>query len=201
MTDPNDQAPAPSPEATPPPSSWTAPPPAPAKAAGPAAGIAYADLGIRIGAYIIDVVIFAVAFTVFAGVILGALALGGGVAGVIIGFLILVAFEVAFSAVYFIYTWTQLRASPGQKMLGLETVNAADGATLTQAQAIRRWLYLFGPFVALSAIQLVVGTTLGSLASLASLGYLIYLVYTTNQDPKRQGFHDHAANTVVVKRA
>ena len=33
-----------------------------------------------------------------------------------------------------------------------------------------------------------------------SLGYLIYLLYTTNQDPKRQGFHDHYGDTVVVKR-
>ena len=36
---------------------------------------------------------------------------------------------------------------------------------------------------------------------LVSLAYLIYLLYTTNSDPKRQGFHDHYANTVVVKRA
>jgi hypothetical protein len=47
----------------------------------------------------------------------------------------------------------------------------------------------------------VVGTTLGSLAGLVSFAYLIYLVWTTYKDPKSQGFHDHYANTVVVKRA
>ena len=32
-----------------------------------------------------------------------------------------------------------MRASLGQKALGLQTVNAADGATLTRPQAVRRW--------------------------------------------------------------
>ena len=59
---------------------------------------------------------------------------------------------------------------------------------------------LFGVFVLLSALQLVVGSGLGSLFGLVSLGYLIYLLYTTNQSPKRQGYHDVQAETVVVKR-
>jgi uncharacterized RDD family membrane protein YckC len=190
----------PTPEA-PPSTAWAAPPPDTSKAAGPAPGVTYADLGIRIGAYIIDAIIFGVALAIFAAVVLGVLALGAGIVGVIIGIVLLVAFNVAFSAIYFVYSWTRLRASPGQRMLGLETVNETDGATLTQPQAIRRWLALFGPFALLSAVQWVAGSTLGSLAGLISLIYLIYLVYTTNKDPKRQGFHDHYAGTVVVKRA
>jgi uncharacterized RDD family membrane protein YckC len=163
--------------------------------------VAYADLGIRIGAYIIDVIIAGILFFVIGGIILGIVAGISGAAGAVLAFLFLVAFNVAFSAIYFVYSWTKLRASPGQKVLSLETVNAADGATLTQPQAIRRWLVLFGPFALLSALQLVVGSTIGSLFGLVSLGYLIYLLYTTNSDPKRQGFHDHYANTVVVRRA
>lgn len=192
---------APPPVAAPAAAAWSAPPPGSTKDPGPAPGVAYADLGIRIGAYIIDVIIVGILFVVIGGIILGVLAGISGAVGVVLGFVFLVAFNAAFSAIYFIYGWTKLRASPGQKMLGLETVNAADGATLPQPQAIRRWLVLFGPFVALSALQLVVGTTLGSLFGLISLGYLIYLLYTTNSDPKRQGFHDHYASTVVVKRA
>ena len=192
----------PTPEAPPPASNWAAPPPATAKAAGPAEGVAYADLGIRIGAWVIDAVIYAIAFGIFAGVILSALALTGSFIGFVIGLVLLVVLSSAFSAIYFVYTWTTMRASPGQKVLGLETVNAADGKTLTQPQAIRRWMVLFGPLVALSALQwLLVGSFLAPLAGLANLVYLIYLIYTTNQDPKRQGFHDHYAATVVVKRA
>ena len=191
----------PTPEAPPPTTGWTAPPPGSTKDAGPAPGVAYADLGIRIGAYIIDVIIAGILFFVIGGIILGIVAGISGAAGAVLAFLFLVAFNVAFSAIYFVYSWTKLRASPGQKVLSLETVNAADGATLTQPQAIRRWLVLFGPFALLSALQLVVGSTIGSLFGLVSLGYLIYLLYTTNSDPKRQGFHDHYANTVVVRRA
>ena len=190
----------PTPEA-PPPSAWQAPPTGPAKDAGPAPGVAYADLGIRIGAYIIDVILVGILFVIIGGIIIGVVASIGGFAGAALAFIFIIAFEAAFSAIYFIYGWTRLRASPGQKVLGLETVNAADGATLTQPQAIRRWLFLFGVFVLLSALQLVVGSTLGSLFGLVSLIYLIYLLYTVYQDPKRQGFHDHQADTVVVKRS
>ena len=190
----------PTPEA-PQPSAWEAPPPGPVKAAGPAPGVAYADLGIRIGAYIIDVIVMFVIYAVISVVIIGIFAGVGGFAGFLLGLILLLLFEAAFSAIYFIYTWTKLRASPGQKVLSLETVNAADGKTLTQPQAIKRWLVLFGPFILLSALQLVVGSTLGFLFGLVSLGYFIYLLWTTYQDPKRQGFHDHYADTVVVKRS
>jgi hypothetical protein len=196
---------APPPEAAsappPPPTAWTAPPPGPAKDAGPAAGISYADLGIRIVAFIIDGIIVGILFTVVGGIILGVLGSLGGFATFLLGFVFLAVFNAAFSAIYFIYSWTTLRGSPGQRVLSLETVNAADGKTLTQPQAIRRWLVLFGPFLLLWALQLVVGYPLGSLLGLVNLGYLIYLLYTTYQDPKRQGFHDHYSATVVVKRS
>jgi uncharacterized RDD family membrane protein YckC len=189
----------PSPE-VPQPSAWQAPPPGPAKDAGPAPGVAYADLGIRIGAFIVDVIVMTIVYFVLSVIIIAITAGIGGTAGVLIGFVFLGIFGAAFSAIYFIYGWTRLRASPGQKMLSLETVNAADGRTLTQPQAIRRWLFMFGPYVLLIALQLVVGTTLGGLLGLVNLAYFIYLLYTTNQDPKRQGYHDHQADTVVVKR-
>lgn len=192
----------PTPEAPPPaPSAWQTPPPGPAKDPGPAPGVTYADLGFRVLAYIIDAIIAGVLFLAIGVIILGVVGTLGGVLEWVVGFVFLAAFNVAFSAIYFIYSWTSLRASPGQKLLGLETVNAAEGATLTQPQAIRRWLVLFGPFALLSALQLVVGSTLGGLFGLASLAYMLYLLYTTYQDPKRQGFHDHYATTVVVRRS
>jgi uncharacterized RDD family membrane protein YckC len=190
----------PTPE-VPQPRAWQTPPPASAKDPGPAPGVTYADIGFRVLAYVIDVIIAGVLFLVIGVALLGVAASLGDTLGWVIGLVFLVAFNVAFSALYFIYGWTRLRASPGQKVLGLETLNAADGATLTQPQAIRRWLVLFGPFALLSALQMVVGGLLGSVFSLASLGYGIYLLYTTYQDPKRQGFHDHYAATAVTRRS
>ena len=76
------------------------------------------------------------------------------------------------SAIYFIWGWTNptMRASLGQRIMGLQTVSAADGATLTRDQATRRWAFLYG-FVALAtALQFALtGTDLGGLASLIGL--------------------------------
>jgi hypothetical protein len=105
-----------------------------------------------------------------------------------------------------VWGWTNptMRASLGQKALNLQTVNAADGATLTREQAIRRWGWLYGVFVLASVCQMVLGTTslgfLGSLISLATFAYFVYLIWTTSKDAKRQGYHDIQAKTVVVKR-
>ncbi|HXG40391.1 MAG TPA: RDD family protein [Candidatus Limnocylindrales bacterium] len=207
------QTPPPPPQGTPPdtgpeggtgwtsppqPSGWSTPPIAP----GPAPGVAYADLVPRVVAFIIDAIILGFGYAIVWTVFLTTIFFAGGFGGLLVGILVSGLVFILASAAYFVYTWTRLRASPGQRVLGLETVNATDGATLTQDQAIRRWLYLFGPS-ALATILSVAGPALGAistLVSLAALGYAIYLLYTASQDPKRQGFHDKQANTVVVRR-
>jgi uncharacterized RDD family membrane protein YckC len=171
-----------------------------ATVAGPA-GLVYSDVPTRIFAYIIDAIIMAVAFGILFGVF-SALFIGSALGGFgfmsFVWFVVLVLIYAAGSAIYFIYTWTKLRGSPGQRILGLETLNAADGAVLTQPQAIRRWLFMFGPFVLAQAASLMLGG-LGMLVSLALFAYAIYLLYSTANSPTRQGFHDVQASTVVVK--
>jgi hypothetical protein len=189
---------------------WQVPPPAvPAAAAGPAPGILYADLTTRVIAFIIDGILLGI-LSAFISLALGALLLGfllsGGIFGVIIATVLLSAATLFLSALYFVWGWTNpaMRASLGQKALGLQTVNAADGATLTRDQALRRWGWLYGVFVLANVVQLVLMPTdlsiLGSLVSLATFGYFVYLIWTTSKDAKRQGFHDIKASTVVVKR-
>ena len=167
----------PVPPAAAPPAPPAAPPPGPAPAAaastspawintitssetvaGPG-GMVYSDLPMRIFAYIIDAVILSAAFfllfTILGAMFLGSLFVGGFGFGVILWFLVFVAAYFAISAVYFIYTWTRMRATFGQRILGLETVNAGDGATLTQPQAIRRYVFLFGPSVLATALSII----------------------------------------------
>jgi uncharacterized RDD family membrane protein YckC len=199
-------APAP---AAPAPSAWQAPPPV-AAPAGPAPGLAYAGLGVRIVALIIDAILLWIVF-LFVAIALGAIFLGtlinGGVAGALIAGVLLAIANLVISAVYFIWAWTKpdLRASLGQKVLGLNTLNAADGATLTRPQAIRRWLFLFGIVAFASAMQSALQSTslstLGFLIGLLTFAYEIFLLWTTYQSPKKQGYHDVQAGTVVVKRA
>jgi uncharacterized RDD family membrane protein YckC len=203
---PPPQAPPPA-QAAPPPAggSWNAPPPttapggfqttAVAVEAGPAPGVAYADLVNRIVAFIIDAVILW-----FVGFVVGIIFIAIGVAigtglGLVFG-LVGGVVTAAISLVYFVYGWTRMRASLGQKFLSLETVSASDGSTLTQDQAIRRWLFLYGLYALGNIIPIV-----GLLVLLVAVGYALYLLYTASQSPKRQGFHDVQANTVVIKRA
>jgi uncharacterized RDD family membrane protein YckC len=189
------------------PGNWQTPPP-PASApggfqpgnfqqaaveAGPAPGVAYADLVTRIIALVIDGFILFVPYFVIA-FILAFIPYGGLLGGLL---------YVAWSGAYFVYTWTKMRASYGQKFMKLETVSAADGSTLTQPVAIRRWAFMFGPnalVMVLTNIPILALAFLGMLMSLAALGYDIFLLYTASQSPKRQGFHDVQAGTVVVKR-
>jgi uncharacterized RDD family membrane protein YckC len=167
---------------------------------GPAAGVAYAELPIRIGAFLIDGVILSVCYFIVASILVGALVFSGAW---YITWLLIVVLYVAGSAAYFIWSWTNLRASPGQRLLSLETVNAGSGATLTTAQAGRRYLFLFGPVLLSQVLSVGGGFTLaglGYLVSIAALIYAIWLLYSVTQSSKRQGFHDLQADTVVVRR-
>jgi uncharacterized RDD family membrane protein YckC len=170
----------------------------PAVEPGPAPGIVYADLVTRIIALVIDSLILAIPYFILNTIIVSALFFSGGATFTILSLIVGLLYA-ALAGVYFVWTWTTQRASYGQKFLKLETVNAADGATLTRDQAIKRFLFLYAG-VLISAIgQNVFGFGLGSLFGLVGFGYALYLLYTASQSPKRQGFHDVQAGTVVVK--
>jgi len=154
------------------------------------AALAPAAVMTRVVAYIIDLIVL---------FIFGVLILGGLVSdGTIVGGITRAIIYAVLSFLYFGYTWTAWRASPGQRLLGLMTVNEADGAALTWNQATRRWAFLFGPSVLNSLFQF---SGLSFIVGLLLLCYGIYLLYTTATDPRKQGFHDKQASTLVVAKA
>jgi uncharacterized RDD family membrane protein YckC len=173
-----------------------------AVAAGPTAGIEYADLTNRIIAFIIDGVILAivgfVVNLVLLTTIVAAIVTTGSALFILFGVVVLVI-DVLLAGIYFVYTWTNLKASPGQRLIGLMTVNEADGAVLTFNQALARFVIMFAPGYVASLASTVIPGFLGLLLSLAGLAWTIFLIYTTANDPKRQGFHDHYAHTVVIR--
>lgn len=173
------------------PSSWAPPPPA-----GPAAGIVYAGFGVRLIAYIIDGIILAIIEGIVTGILLGTSFAVSGTLGStsLIGAAVV---NLVISAGYFVYTWTQMRASPGDRILGLMVLNAADGAPLTTNQATLRWLLLAGPGALGMLARYDVGV--GSLIGLLVFLWYLYLAWTTYSDPKRQGFHDKYVQSVVVR--
>ena len=204
----------PPPESPPP----AAPPPAApvawetAAAAAPvpgAAGFVYADVPNRIIALIIDGIILGVigiVITAIVTAIIGApydididdqfnVTVSTNYLALIVNLLL----SMAVSAVYWIYTWTALRGSPGQKVLGMQVGNFPDGATLTQNQAIRRWIALGGLLPIVQSLNQL--PLLGTLIGIGTIVYFAYLLYSTAKSPTKQGFHDKFANSVVVKAA
>lgn len=184
------------PEQTAPSSGWTRPEPERPVEPGSTSGVAYGTVGARIVAIIIDVILVGFVYAV----VVAALASIGSWGALLIGGVVYVAMNL----VYFVYFWTRQRATLGQRFLGLETVNAGDGATLTQEQALRRWAFLLGPGAVAQILAYGGGTLIGVIgwiAAVAALVYEIYLLYSVTQSPTQQGYHDVQAGTVVVKRA
>jgi uncharacterized RDD family membrane protein YckC len=171
-------------------------------ATGPAAGIAYADLTNRIIAFIIDGVILVIVGFVVNLVLLttfiAAIVTTGSALFLLLSVVVLVV-DVLLAGIYFIYTWTNMKASPGQRILGMMTVQEADGSALTFNQALARFVIMFAPGYVASLASNVVPGILGLILSFVGLAWTIYLIYTTANDPKRQGFHDHYAKSVVIK--
>lgn len=184
---------------------WSAPSAPPPKPVPGAAGLVYADVPNRAIAYIIDAIVIAIVNVVIFGVLGGiGLSIVSGnlqtgfsynyVASVILGIIGLVI-----SAVYFIYTWTSMRATVGMRILGMQIGNAVDGKTLTRDQAIRRWAIIAAPSVVAQALQPL--PAIGALMGLLAFIWFCYLLYTTYKSPTKQGYHDIFANTMVVKAA
>jgi uncharacterized RDD family membrane protein YckC len=186
--------------------SWTANLTSQQAVAGPA-GYFYADVPNRIIAFIIDSIILAI-IGFIVGIVTGFLPsavevnpnatnFGDFVRLNPVGALIDAILGLLVSGLYFVYTWTKLRGSPGMKVLGMQVGNASDGRSISINQAIIRFLVLFGPSSVANA--LFFAPSIGFLLGLLSFIWLIVLLVTTAQSPTKQGLHDRYAQTVVVK--
>jgi uncharacterized RDD family membrane protein YckC len=213
MTDPSDPTPAdpaaPMEPAPTPPPAWTppiaAPTPtvaAPPPSAGASASMVYADVPNRIIAYIIDIIVLVI-LNVVVGLILAAIGLaatsgsGSNLSTNWIGSIIFALVGLAISGAYFIYSWTNRRATLGMQALGLQIGTFPGGATITMDQAIRRWLALGAIFSIAQVLNPI--PLLGLLLGLAALAWVIFLLYTTWNSPTKQGWHDVFAQTAIVK--
>jgi uncharacterized RDD family membrane protein YckC len=170
--------------------------------AGPVAGTTIADFQTRLVAWVIDgAIIGAIAWVLdavlYRSLILSLLELYPIVIGLI---------TAAVSAGYFIYFWTTRKQTPGMMAMKLMVVDSGSGAALSQPVAIRRWLFLGLPLALSTMVYVGGGFGIGlvglfvvwTLIAVASIAWEIYLAYMTNQDPRKQGPHDKAANSVVI---
>jgi uncharacterized RDD family membrane protein YckC len=85
--------------------------------------------------------------------------------------------DLLLSLVYFVGLWTYMGGSIGQRILGMRVVDAATGQPIGLGKAVVRWLGLL-----LSFFVCFIG--------------VIWVAF----DPRKQGWMDKIAGTVVVRR-
>ena len=204
MTDPSSVDPAgPTPASAPQPAS-AAPAFGSASAAGPNSTFVYGDVPNRVIAYIVDVIVIVI-LNVAVGLVLAVIGITAvNVSGLDIspnwlGSIILAAVGLAISGAYFVYSWTNQRATIGMKALGLQIGTAPGGASISTDQAIRRWLALGAIFTIAQVFNRL--PLIGLLIGVASIAWVIFLLYTTATSPTKQGWHDMFAKTMIVKAA
>ena len=120
------------------------------------------------------------------------------------------AIEVAAIVLLLVGFLRTLRATPGQRLVGLLTVTSGAGQRLPWLQAVGRCLMLYGPWVAILALPPFFASGLASeydwvitmpwaIRVAALLWYVALAV--TSRAPGGRGFHDLASRSVVVRRA
>ncbi len=227
---PTGWTPPPTPQAPPAPAGWTPPPtpqapqapPAPAGAgwtpppavpvagagwsayaqagpSGPAPGWEYAGFWIRVVAYVLDGIILGIVTTVLWLVVLAvAAAIGIGAAassgvgadgtltesevavigvGLVAAFTFLGIMTLLVTVLYFVLFWVKRGGTIGQTLLGMRIAREADGAPIGWGTAIVRYVMMLISF------------------------WIFYLgVIWVAFEPRKRGWHDIVANTVVVRR-
>ena len=143
---------------------------------GPAPGLAYADFGVRLVAYIIDLAIMGLVGLVIR-VPLVVNRSGWAAYG------ITVVVQLIVHGAYLITLW-QRGQTLGMRALNLSVLRASDGGQLTMDESLRRFI----PFGA----ALITGP----------IGFLIWIAMavTVASDSRGQGLQDRLAGSVVVRR-
>ena len=191
---------------------------------GPAEGVRFAELPVRVAAILLDVALLAIMADVGlrvatwilqssfvrpgqapadASVVLIALAIPlllilGGQLGVIVLFL------------------RRFRATPGQMAFGLFTLARGTGLRLSRGGAFTRWLVVYAPVAAFLSGSFIVATikqisvvaknpvdstgALDTFVLFAPLVWGLVIVLTILADRRGRGIHDRLTGSVVVRR-
>jgi hypothetical protein len=189
---------------------------------GPAPGVEYPDFAIRSVAFVIDLLLIQSTGTVLlqpAGFIAGNVLLSNSgppdqVVGAWFGFLVPVVIVAIIQGLILAGFWRIYTASPGQLLLGLQTVRNADGRRLSRSAALARWLFLFFPALvltastdlgiwwayALGAADQPAQTTASGVAITLPVIWFLVLLISALVERHGRGLHDRLSRSVVVRR-
>ncbi|MGN2634770.1 RDD family protein [Nocardia takedensis] len=135
-----------------------------------------ADLGVRIGARLIDNLIVFIPL---------------GIINALLGDSIVLSFVIsavwtAVAVGYFVALDVNQGATVGKKLLGLKVVGPG-GAAMTPETSLKRNAFM-------------IANVIPCIGGLVTLGLVIYIMITISQDPNKQGWHDKfAGGTQVLK--
>ena len=106
------------------------------------------------------------------------------------------------SCVYFLGLWTGGRSTLGMRIVNLRVARALDGEPVRLPEAVIRWSILELPAFLVTIVLRTVplGWPLETVVIFSSDIWLIVLLVSIARSPTRQGYHDRAAQTVVVYR-
>jgi uncharacterized RDD family membrane protein YckC len=98
------------------------------------------------------------------------------------------------SGAYVIPLWTIWGATLGQRMLGIQVLDAGSPRPLQLWQAVVRWAVLF------SWTALGIGSYYSGVFTLAALIWVPVLLIAVMRSSRKQGLQDRAARSLVVSR-
>jgi uncharacterized RDD family membrane protein YckC len=166
-------------------------------------GLVFADIPSRLAAYLLDGLLLSV-FVSIPPAFLGLYDYAYTTAAIpepmpretFVG---VTVFTFAVQAAYFLWFWTGgRRATPGQRVFGIQIGNAFDGRPLTMTQAIERWLAM-GWWATLLVLLPFFAVAVASYAIF--IVWWVILVISMIVSPTKQGIHDRFARSALVRPA
>ncbi|MCW8887531.1 MAG: RDD family protein [Gammaproteobacteria bacterium] len=135
--------------------------------------IEYAGFWRRVAASLIDTILLVIVLALLAIPLgfIGMPVMGGGMVGGIL-------LQYVFPMVIVVALWLKFGATPGKQLLDCVIVDARSGHPLRTGQAILRYIGYYA-----SSIPLLLG--------------FVWVAWS----PRKQGFHDYIAGTVVIHKA
>lgn len=105
----------------------------------------------------------------------------------------------AVQGAFFVWFWSGgRRATPGQRVFGIQVANAFDGQPLTIGQAFGRWAAI-GSWITVPFVLPFMAAAIVS--GIAAIVWILLLLLSTIVSPTKQGLHDRFARSALVRPA
>jgi uncharacterized RDD family membrane protein YckC len=162
------------------------------------AGLVFSDTPSRLMAYLLDGFVVAPLYYVVLALV------GFDVKSIGVGrlpdrnlYVIATLLGLAVQGAFFVWFWSGgRRATPGQRVFGIQVANAFDGQPLTIGQAFGRWAAM-GSWIAVPFVLPFMAAAIVS--TVAVVVWNLLLLLSTIVSPTKQGLHDRFAGSALVR--